>query len=204
MAKFEDTVKKYNPRLMKDLNLTRTQACGIWGNIGGETGGLKYLQELNPVVAGSKGGEGWKQWTGPRRRAYDLFCKTHNYDPTADEANYSYVVWEGQNSESHAINQLRRTSDLVAATETYMKLDLRPGVPHLQGRVDWAKKAYAATAPSSVVTKDTPAVVAGGSLFAVLATYFQDYWMWIAGGGIALIILYILIRYIQYKHYNKS
>jgi hypothetical protein len=190
---------KHTIPLMKDLNLSRVQACGIWGNIGGETGGLKYLQELHPVVPGSKGGEGWKQWTGPRRRAYDLWCKQHNYDPTADEANIGYVIWEGQNTESHAINQLRRTSTLEAATETYMKLDLRPGAPHLEGRINWAKKAYEATA-NTVAKTDVPVIVAGGGAVVATASWWQDHWMVIAGLGAAAIISYIIVRYIQYRN----
>jgi hypothetical protein len=191
MSLFEDKVKQYNPRLMKDLNLSRMQACGIWGNIGGETGGLKYLQELHPVVAGSKGGEGWKQWTGPRRRAYDQFCKTHGYSPESDEANISYVIWEGQNTESHAINQLRRTTTLDAATETYMKLDLRPGAPHLQGRIDWAKKAYAATATTPLPTKDTSVIVAGGAAVAQLHHGSKTI-------GTGLLVLGLLLFYLIY------
>jgi tail lysozyme len=54
--------------LTQDFGLTREQAAGLVGNFGAETGGFAKLQEVKPLVPGSRGGWGWAQWTGPRRR----------------------------------------------------------------------------------------------------------------------------------------
>lgn len=142
MTKFTDTVTKFNSRLMTDLGISPEQAAGIWGNIGGETGGLTLLQETNPVVQGSAGGWGWLQWTGPRRRAMLKWCTDHNMDPSSDEANYQYLVYETVMLENKSLMQLRKTHTVAAATETFMLLNLRPGTPHLDARQRWAEKAY--------------------------------------------------------------
>lgn len=151
MSKFTDTVTKFNPRLTKDLSITDVQAAGIWGNVGGETGGLTALQEKNPTVAGSKGGWGWMQWTGPRRRAFLAWCEKEGLDPSADEANYRYLVFETITLEPKSLVGLRKTTTTDAATETFMLLNLRPGIQHLDVRQRWAEKAYAA-----IQTKITP------------------------------------------------
>ncbi len=207
MSLFTTKVIKYSPRLQKDLTLKKFQADGIWGNIGTETGGFKALQEIKPTVAGSRGGYGWKQWTGPRRRAYEAWCKQNNLNPADDESNYRYLVWEGLNSESYAISKLRQTKTLEEATEVYMKLDLRPGIPHLENRIKWAREAFNAT-PSTTTTvikspigKTIGGVVAGtGAGAAVAPTSYLPYILW---GGIGIlstiVIVYVIYKYIQYK-----
>ena len=61
--------RSLGPRLMRDLGLTDLQAAGLLGNLGHESGGFRQLQEVAPAVAGSRGGWGLAQWTGPRRVA---------------------------------------------------------------------------------------------------------------------------------------
>lgn len=168
MAKFEDTVRKYNERMKKDLQLNDVQTCGIWGNIGAETGGLVLMQELKPLVKGSKGGYGWLQWTGPRRKKYEAFCKTHNILPADDESNYRYFIHETLTDEWKSVQQLRKTTTIDAATETFMKLNLRPGIPHVESRKRWAKRASDALKTKSA----TPAAVAVvGSAAAAVGAY---------------------------------
>lgn len=186
MTVFTDKAKVYVPRLMKDLKITKEQACGIFGNIGGETGGFAALQEKKPTVAGSAGGYGWLQWTGPRRRKYTMWCKAQNIDPASDEANYQYLVKETSTDEAHSLAQLKKTTTVEAATETFMSQNLRPGVPHLQGRIDWAKKALVAqeTVASPTTAKVGSAIVVA-TTGAVVASKAQEthphLWPWIIG-----------------------
>lgn len=215
MTVFTDKAIKYVPRLQKDLDLSeRFMPCGMFGNFGGETGGFKYLQEIKPTVAGSRGGTGWKQWTGPRRRAYEAWCKQNKLNPADDEANYRYVVWEGLNTEKLAISKLRQTKTLEEATEVYMKLDLRPGTPHLEGRVKWAKQAYDATNPSAIKPMPKGAIAAGtvsgvtaGTVVAIQNTT-PDWLPYIMYGSIGIIstivIVYIVHKYIQYRKLNTN
>lgn len=181
MTIFTDKVKQFNTRLMSDLQITEEQAAGIWGNIGTETGGFKYLQEIKPVVAGSKGGYGWMQWTGPRRRKYLAWCEAQQLNPADDETNYKYLVFETKSEEAKSLTQLRKTTTVEAATFTFMKLNLRPGVEHIESRQNWAKQAYNAMKDQNkaVATTGTAAgaVVATGGAAALAP---PDFWQWIA------------------------
>lgn len=175
MTIFTDKVKKYEPRLEADLSITKEQACGIFGNLGTETGGFTALQEKRPVIAGSRGGYGWMQWTGPRRRKYEDWCKKNTLDPAADETNYQYLVFETKTDEKHSLEQLRKTTTIEAATETFMKQNLRPGAPHLENRISWAKQAQNALVSQ---TKATTQVAAGAGTIAVgtvVATQVQPH-----------------------------
>lgn len=168
MAKFEDTVKLYNARMMKDLQLKDFHCFGIWGNIGTETGGLMKLQELKPLVKGSKGGYGWSQWTGPRRRKYEAWCKAQNLLPADDETNYRYLIHETLTDEWKSLAQVRKTTTLDAATETWMLLNLRPGIPHLENRKAWARKAQAAMQPTMNAKTAAAATGAAGAAAGVV------------------------------------
>lgn len=199
MALFEDKCKIYVPRLMQDLSITREQACGIFGNLGGETAGFTLLQEQKPTVKGSRGGYGWMQWTGPRRKKYEAWCQTNNLNPASDEANYRYLVFETSTDEIHSLVQLRKTSTVEAATETFMIQNLRPGKPNLKGRLNWAKRADDATKIVEQTQKEadhkTTTVATSVGLTAILAMFFKEHWVEIAGamavlGGLTWLIVH--------------
>jgi len=206
MALFEDKCKIYVPRLMQDLSITREQACGIFGNLGGETGGFTALQEKNPTVKGSRGGYGWMQWTGPRRTKYESWCKTNGLDPSADESNYRYLVIETQGPELHSLQQLRKTSTVAAATETFMLQNLRPGVPNLKGRLTWADRAYDTTKiveqKQQEATDKTTTVVTTASGAAMLMLFFQEHWVAILGA--ALVIGGLAYLWVHSHHEQKK
>jgi hypothetical protein len=196
MTVFTDKAIKYVPRLMNDLQIDRIQACGIFGNIGGETGGFMALQEIKPTVAGSKGGYGWLQWTGPRRVKYEAWCKANQMNPKDDESNYQYLVNETKTDEMHSLIQLRKTTTLASATETFMLQNLRPGVKNLKSRTDWAQKAYDATA---VKAQDAKAVTSGAGIVVItggaIASTPHHFWPWLLiGGGVALIIAWLGVK----------
>ncbi|MEG9527189.1 MAG: phage tail tip lysozyme, partial [Hyphomicrobiales bacterium] len=78
-------------RLMLDLGLTDLQSAGLLGNLGHESGGFRQLQEVSPAVAGSRGGRGLAQWTGPRRVAMEAWCRARGLDPANPEAGYGFL-----------------------------------------------------------------------------------------------------------------
>jgi hypothetical protein len=132
-------------RLIDDFNLTPVQAAGILGNIGAECGGFKLLQELRPTVAGSRGGWGWCQWTGPRRRQFEAWASEQNLDFSSDEANYGFLRFElTETSEKAVLPRLREADTITEATEVFMRKFLRPGIPHLGSRINWADRALKA------------------------------------------------------------
>lgn len=208
MSIFTDKVVKFTPRLMKDLNITKIQACGIWGNIGGETGGFTALQEINPTVAGSRGGYGWMQWTGPRRRTYEAWCRKNGLNKADDETNYKYLVKETSTDERASLVALRQCKTVDAAVTTFCNKNLRPGIPNLRGRINWGNKAWAVvkdlSTPVSTESKTAggAVVVAGG---AAAATATQHNWGWIEYTeiGLGVVLLGITVWAIV-NWYNKT
>lgn len=131
-------------QLLRDFPITPEDAAAILGNLGHESAGLTILQEIKPTVAGSKGGYGWPQWTGPRRRAYEAYCTRTGKDPASDEANYAYLFIELkgiEGSEKAAIGKLVAAKGLDAKVEAFEKAFLRAGVKHYPSRKQWAKIA---------------------------------------------------------------
>lgn len=196
MGIFEDKVRKYNDRLKKDFQINDTQACGIWGNLGAETGGFVHLQEISPTVKGSRGGYGWMQWTGPRRKKYEAWCKAKGLNAAADETNYLYLVHETLTDEWKSIQQVRKTTTIEAATETFMKLNLRPGKPHLEGRYRWARKAAGALKSKPVVntTSATTTTVGAAVGSAALYQFGMAALPWVIGAAVVALGIYIYIR----------
>lgn len=131
-------------QLITDFSISPIDAAAILGNIGHECAGFTALQEIKPVVAGSKGGYGWVQWTGPRRRAYEAYCARTGKDPASDEANYAYLFIElkgVEGSEKAAIGKLKAAQGLEAKVVAFEKAFLRAGVKHYPSRLQWANIA---------------------------------------------------------------
>jgi len=181
------------PMLVQDLQITKVQAAGIFGNIGTETGGFSALQERSPKAG--KGGYGWFQWTGPRRTKYINWCKLHNYDPASDIANYNYIVFETKGDQAASLLALRKTTTVEAATKSFMQTNLRPGVPNLNSRIGYAKQAFAAVQGDSIAQKKTStiAVATGGAIATGaiaadhISTHSYQAWAWIAAGALVVI-----------------
>jgi peptidoglycan hydrolase-like protein with peptidoglycan-binding domain len=138
---FKAAVETYGPRFMSDLGLTRLQVAGIFGNLAVESDQFRALQEFKPTVKGSRGGWGWAQWTGPRRRAFETWADASGYKRDDPSGFYAYMLVELRGSERAALARLKQTRTLDSAAEAFMKGYERPGVPHLQRRKDLALEA---------------------------------------------------------------
>lgn len=141
---FSAKAPKVMADLMRDFLIDLEDAAAILGNLGHECNGFKTLQEIKPVVKGSRGGYGWSQWTGPRRRAYEAFCKALNLDPASDKANYGFLVEELKGSEKRAIPAVTQATGLRGKVIAFEKAFLRAGVKHYDSRTAWAEKALKA------------------------------------------------------------
>lgn len=147
--KSEDHFKKVAPKYMRKLmmdfpELSLEDAAAIFGNAGHESGGFTILQEIKPTVAGSRGGWGWMQWTGPRRKAFEAYAKRTGKDLSADDTNYDYLFLELkgiEGSEKAAIPNTIKAKGLDAKVEAFEKSFLRAGVKHYPKRKQWAKIA---------------------------------------------------------------
>ena len=128
--------------LMRDFELTPEQAAGVVGNLAHETGGFRHMQEISPVVPGSRGGFGFAQWTGPRRRQFESWASEQGLDPNSYDANYGFLAHELRNTpEGRVLGDLRGAQDAASAARVFSDRFLRPGIPHMDSRLAMANQA---------------------------------------------------------------
>lgn len=128
-------------RLMGDFPIRSEDGFAIVGNGGHECRGFTALQEIAPVVAGSRGGWGWMQWTGPRRRAFEAYCRRNKLDPASDQANYAWLFLELKGAEAKGISAVLGATGLEGKVKAFEKAFLRAGVKHYPSRIQWAAVA---------------------------------------------------------------
>lgn len=125
--------------LKRDFGFSTVQAAAILGNLGHECDGFRTLQEISPVAG--RGGYGWAQWTGPRRRAFEAWCDNRDLDVDSDEANYGFLKREFSTTHDYAVRALRQETDLVRAVRVFERKYLVAGVPHYPSRERYAEIA---------------------------------------------------------------
>lgn len=141
---FNEWAAIFMDRLIADFSLSVEDAASIIGNAGHESGGFKSLQEIKPLVPGSRGGYGIMQWTGPRRREYEAYCKRNKLNPADMDTNYKFLFVELKGPEGRVLPKLRAAKGLDAKVEVFSGGFLRPGIPHMDSRKVWARRALAA------------------------------------------------------------
>lgn len=131
-------------RLQRDLGLSKIQAAAIAGNFAHESGNFQTLQEIKPVAG--RGGYGWAQWTGPRRKNFENWAASQGLDPSSDEANYGFFLheiqadpYEKKQFETWRAQQYDSIESATQGFETYYE---RAGVKHYDSRIERAKQAY--------------------------------------------------------------
>jgi hypothetical protein len=144
-----DMSNKLTKDLMKDFDLTKEQAAAFVGNLAVESMDFKQLQEMKPLVKGSRGGFGFAQWTGDRRVAFEKWAKKNDLDPRSYEANYGYLKKELSSKDPvignigvNTISKLKETNSIEEATTLVSEYYLRPGVPHLDRRQAKSRAVY--------------------------------------------------------------
>ena len=137
-------------RLSNDLSISPQVAAGIVGQLGYESAGLQSINETQPTVPGSRGGYGWAQWTGPRRRQFESWAQQNNMDVADPEANYKFLVYElTQTPEKGVLNKLQGVQDPVQAGKIFTDSYLRPGVPAYDKRASWVEKTINTLIPAA-------------------------------------------------------
>jgi len=131
-------------QLMEDFPLQLDDAAAILGNFGHECAGFTAMQEIKPVVEGSRGGYGWPMWTADRRRAFEVYCRRNKLDPASDQANYAYVYVELKGPEKRAIPALLKATTLADKVKAFELAYERAGMKHYASRNQWAAIALEA------------------------------------------------------------
>lgn len=142
MANTQEIATRLLSDLQRDFGLSREQAAGVVGNLMHESGGFNSLQEVKPLVPGSRGGYGYAQWTGPRRNAFESFAGGNKLDPSSYEANYGFLKHE-LSSDPYERNQFMKVRGATTAEEAARLISenyLRPGIPHMDSRVNYANQ----------------------------------------------------------------
>jgi len=144
--------------LSKDFQLSPQQAAGAVGQLGQESSGFSTLQETNPLISGSRGGFGYAQWTGPRRKQFEAWSQENGLDPTSYEANYGFLKNELMNTpEGAVLDALRKAPDAQSAGRIFTDQFLRPGIPHYDSRDAWTQRALAfANSPAQAAGAVSP------------------------------------------------
>lgn len=124
-ASFEKNSEILIRRLMKDFSINATQAAGIVGNLASESN-----VKGQPLTAGGqeqnlkrgRGGLGWGQWTGERRKDFEKFATQYGKDKnikdaTKDpEANYQFLKQELSTSQKNVIDRIKGAKTIEEAT----------------------------------------------------------------------------------------
>jgi len=132
-------------RLMNDLisefGISKAQAAGVVGNLAHESAGFNTLQEIDPLIEGSRGGFGYAQWTGPRRKQFEDWTASQGLDPNSYEANKGFLFHElKETPEGRVLDSLKQTSTAEEAAQVFSDDFLRPGIPHIDSRIELAQK----------------------------------------------------------------
>lgn len=123
-------------------------ARGMVANMIAESGLNPSINEIAPTVAGSRGGYGLNQWTGPRRRQFEAFAADRGVSPSDLNTQLDFTVWELQNTEKRAGDRLMSAPDEMAAATIYSNDFLRPGIPNMDKRLAEAAR-LAGVAPAT-------------------------------------------------------
>lgn len=141
-AVFVTKAPKIMQALMDKYGLRDYQAAGIVGNLGRESLGLTALHEFGQPA--NRGGYGWAQWTGPRRRLFLAWCAAHKLDWKSDDANLGYLFAELDGDYRRIIPILKTTVSLEDATRRFEQIYEAAGVPAMASRIAWARIALRA------------------------------------------------------------
>lgn len=113
----------------------RMAALALAGNSSVESGFDPSINEISPVVEGSRGGFGLWQHTGPRRRELEQFAADRGADVSDPEVQMDFVVWELANTEKAAASKIYQAQTPEEAARAVSESFLRPGVPHMDRRI---------------------------------------------------------------------
>ena len=109
-------------------------AEGFAMNFADESGFDPGINEINPLVEGSRGGFGLYQLTGTRRRAYEAFAADRGVDVADPDAQMDFLMFELEGPERAAAQSILATSTAGEAGAAIVNKFLRPAAEHRESR----------------------------------------------------------------------
>lgn len=122
-------------------------AQGMVANMKAESNLQTGINEINPVVPGSRGGFGLNQWTGPRRVAYEQFAAQRGAPLDDLQTQLDFTMFELQGPEKAAFTALQGATNPFEAAQIYSDQFLRPGIPNMNRRLGYAAEISGMPAP---------------------------------------------------------
>jgi hypothetical protein len=135
-------------------------ADGFVMNFQDESGMNPGINEIAPLVPGSRGGFGLYQLTGPRRVAYERFAAERGLPVDDVDAQLDFLMTELQGPEAAAWSALQGAQDPIEAARIYSERFLRPGIPNMDKRLGYA--AEIAGMPMPAMTGAQPGMMSMG------------------------------------------
>lgn len=91
-----------------------------------ESGMDPGINEIAPLVPGSRGGFGLMQWTGPRRKALEAFAAERGVSVSDPNLQMDFLMYELQGPEAGAWNAISGAKDTPTAAAAIVNKFLRP------------------------------------------------------------------------------
>lgn len=104
-------------------------------NFQDESGLNPGINEIEPLVPGSRGGFGLAQWTGPRRRQLEAFAQQTGRPVSDVDTQLDFLMTELQGSEAGAARSILSAPDAGSAAAAIVNNFLRPAEEHRARRV---------------------------------------------------------------------
>lgn len=118
---------------------TRAQAAGLVGNLQAESG-----VDAHRAQSGGGPAYGLAQWEHPRQREFKDWAGHDIRQSTFDE-QLAFIQHELTTSERGAGNALRCATTVDAAAQIVCERYERPGIPHLDKRIAYARAIFEAS-----------------------------------------------------------
>ena len=115
-------------------------AQGIVANMIAESRLDPGINEIAPLVPGSRGGFGLNQWTGPRRRALEAAAQQRGVPVNDKNFQLDFMMEELQGPENRAFRALQGTNNAIDAARVFSDKFLRPGIPNMGKRLREASR----------------------------------------------------------------
>jgi hypothetical protein len=121
-----------------DLQLSKTAAAAVTGNLAHESGLQANINEKNPLVAGSRGGFGLAQWTGPRRKQLEAYAASKGMDVGSEDLQRDFLKHELLTTHKGALTAVKKAGSVEDATIAFEKHYEGAGIKHLDSRIQKA------------------------------------------------------------------
>lgn len=120
-------------------------AQGFVTNFKDESGLNPGINEIAPIVPGSRGGYGLYQLTGPRRRQYEAWAADQGFDLADPNAQLDFLMLELNTTEKAAWEKIQAAATPGEAAAAVVNSFLRPAEAHRAKR----ERAYLGGATTS-------------------------------------------------------